>query len=209
MKKFTAFIVLAALGFCGSISQLKADVLIYALTITNRVMGGGTNTVITARGKLLHDIDSGQKAIMFRYTFGGQLFYELHCADFEVKRVILPGGTNTVFASIERLHAPFDTNSIVGLRMFYARGPNDRVEIRPFRFIAAPSFLRGISREVQDAPDGRSYVIESSSLALLDRGASSTANARGDTLSEIVARQQDTWEGFGYRLVSSDCLGTL
>ncbi len=209
MKKCTAFIVLAALGFCGAVSQLKADVLIYTLTITNRVMGGGTNALITARGKLLHDIDTGEKAIIFRYGYNGHAFYELHCDDFQIKQVVIPGATNTVFAGIGRLHSPSDTNLIVGLRMFYARGPNDRVQIRPSRFEVVPSFVRGITREVQDADDGTTYVLESSSLAILDRAATSAGATNGDTVSNIILRQRQTWENLGYQLAVDDCPSTF
>jgi hypothetical protein len=210
MKRHTVrFLVLASVIF-GFASSLQADVLIYNLTLTNRLIGGGTNMVVIARGKLLREIDTGENTLLYRYSLsGGRNFYELHCASFSASQVVLPGGTNTVLAGIRRLRSPVDTNVFAGIGMFYARGANQSIELRPFRTESVASVLRGTAREVVNSDDGNTYVVESASTATLNTSLTRDANTRGKSLSQIIFEQQQTWQDAGFRLVADDCFDTV
>lgn len=206
MKKNMRRLLVLAAAVLGFSSSLQADVLIYNLTLTNRVMGGGSNFVVVARGKLLHDIDSGENAVLFRYTLsGGRNFYELHCGNFEAKEVSVPGGTNTVLIGVRGVQSPIDPNTTVGLRTFYARGADEEIELREFRTELVARVLRGLTREVVDGDDGNTYVVESAVTATLNSALTRDRNTRGTSIPTLVLDQQQAWEDAGYELAVDEC----
>ncbi len=194
------------LGFAAS---ARADVLVYNLTLTNRLLGGGANTTVIARGKFFHDIDTGDKVMMYRYTLGSVKLYEVHCDNFAVKQVVLPAGTNTVLVNVRQLSSEFDPNIIGGVRILYARGGNAPFELRPQRTESVAQALRGISREIVDAIDDNSYVIETGLEAILNAAATVNANTNSKSLAELVLAQRSTWEDLDFALAVDDCQGTL
>ena len=186
-------------------SSAKADVLIYNLSLTNRLMGGGASTFVVARGKLFHDIDTGEKVLLYRYVLRGVKLYEARCDDFGVSQLIVPTGTNTVLASSRRLRSNIDPDTVIGLRMFYARGANQVTELRPFRTESVARILRGISREVVDADDGNTYVVETNLEAALNLTATRDANVEATSFAELVLSTRASWDDAGYFVAADDC----
>jgi hypothetical protein len=206
MKKNMIRLLVLTAAIVGFSSSLQADVLIYNLTLTNRVMGGGSNTMVVARGKLLRDIDTGENAVLFRYTLsGGRNFFELHCGNFEAKQVIVPGGTNTVLVGVRGVQSPTDPNATVGLRLFYARGTDEPVELRRFRTELAARVLRGLTREVVDGDDGNTFVVESAVTATLNSTLTRDGNTRGTSIPLLLLEQQQAWEDAGFVLAVDEC----
>src|SRR6185503_10974438 len=85
MKRQTVRLLVLTAMILGFASSVQADVLIYNLTLTNRLSGGGSNFVVIAKGKLLREVDTGENTILFRYSRPGGNFYELHCGGFDLK----------------------------------------------------------------------------------------------------------------------------
>jgi hypothetical protein len=197
-------IVLTAV-LLGFASSTQADVLVYNLSLTNRVMGGGANSLVRASGRLLHDIDTGEKVMIYRYILRGAKRYEVHCENFTVSHVIVPGGTNTILSGVRSLVSEIDPNTTIGLRMFYARGANMPTELRRFRIESVARALRGFSREIVNADDGNTYAVETSVDATLNLAATRSVNTRGTGLQELVFNQRQAWEDADFTLAVDDC----
>ena len=205
MKKNMLRLLVLTAAIVGFSFSSQADVLIYNLTLTNRVMGGGSNSVVIARGKLLRDIDTGENALLFRYNLNGGNFYELHCTGFTLKQVVVPGGTNTVLTSIGGVQSPIDPNATVGVRIFYARGTDEPIELRRFRTELAARVLRGLQREIVDGDDGTTFLVESAVTATLNSTLTRDSNTRGASVPLLVLEQRQVWEDAGFVLVVDDC----
>jgi hypothetical protein len=178
-------------------SATFADVLIERLTETSRLTGQGIERSVKVQGYIIRNLDGTNGAAIGTFTINGRKFYEVNRDFTRVFSTTVQGANGKEYRVVTDSTTESNDVQVVKVRGLLLKGLNTTIRVSDSREIVHPRVLRGSSHLVEF--NGGIYrVTESALTRIFSQTETREANARANTVDEVLARIVQRLEAAGY-----------
>ena len=171
--------------FC-LVAGARADIVIFSAASTNRVTGLNRDYKVIVKGKIVVDAETGFRAAVGWFVLDGRKWFFVDTAQPLRATVVGSSGATTTVSGYSDMNA-HDWENYFYVTQLFGRGVNTPLAIRPNRFVSFPAVFQTTEKSIEEYAEGF-IVVEGRGVTRFGRVETQTANARNETLDQVIDR---------------------
>lgn len=185
---------LTILALFSTLALAQADVMIYRITESARLIGSGGETRVNATGYYVQDVDTGETVVIAAMKLNGSKVFTVTRPGGVLSYVAngARGQTYTVMSRYEEKTSPFQ--EISGIEY----GVDQVLAIRPDRQIIAPKIRKGTAQSITAAVANDAVVYVGTTTAGFIQKDTQDANFFARTVEDLLQQYRGAFQARGY-----------